>query len=91
VFIAQSAGIPLDGAALVIVFITATLAAVGAPGIPEAGLVTMLIVLAAVGLPASGIGTIWAIDWFLDRNRTAVNVYGDAVGAAIIDRYLSKG
>ena len=90
VFIAQSAGIPLGGAALVIVFVTATLAAIGAPGIPEAGLVTMLIVLAAVGLPASGIGTIWAIDWFLDRNRTAVNVYGDAVGAAIIDRYLGK-
>ena len=90
IFIAQSVGITLSGGALVIVFLTATLAAVGAPGIPEAGLVTMLIVLAAVGLPASGIGTILAIDWFLDRNRTTVNVYGDAVGAAIIDRYFGK-
>ncbi len=88
IFIAQSAGIPLGGAALVIIFLTATLAAVGAPGIPEAGLVTLLIVLAAVGLPAAGIGTILAIDWFLDRERTTVNVFGDAVGAAVIDRYL---
>jgi Na+/H+-dicarboxylate symporter len=91
VFIAQSAGISLGGTALVIVFLTATLAAIGAPGIPNAGLVTMLIVLAAVGLPASGIGTIWAIDWFLDRNRTVVNVFGDAVGAAIIDRHFGEG
>jgi Na+/H+-dicarboxylate symporter len=88
IFIAQSAGLPLDGAALVIVFLTATLAAVGAPGIPEAGLVTLLIVLAAVKLPAAGIGTILAIDWFLDRERTMVNVFGDSVGAAIIDHHF---
>ena len=70
----------------------ATLAVIDrlAPGIPEAGLVTMLIVLSAVGIPATGIGTILAIDWFLDRLRTTVNVYGDTVGAAIIDRYLES-
>jgi len=90
IFIAQSAGVPLAGAALVVVFLTATLAAIGAPGIPEAGLVTLLIVLAAVGLPATGIGTILAIDWFLDRQRTTLNVFGDAVGAAVIDHYLDK-
>ncbi len=88
IFIAQSVGIPLSGAALVIVFLTATLAAVGAPGIPEAGLVTLLIVLAAVDLPATGIGTILAIDWFLDRERTMINVFGDSVGAAIIDHHF---
>lgn len=91
IFIAQSAGISLSGAALVIIFLTATLAAVGAPGIPNAGLVTLLIVLAAVNLPAAGIGTILAVDWFLDRQRTTVNVFGDAVGAAVIDRYLGNG
>jgi Na+/H+-dicarboxylate symporter len=90
IFIAQSAGVPLSGAALLVVFLTATLAAIGAPGIPEAGLVTLLIVLAAVGLPASGIGTILAIDWFLDRQRTSINVFGDAVGAAVIDRYFGR-
>jgi Na+/H+-dicarboxylate symporter len=90
IFIAQSVGLHLGGPALVIVFLTATLAAIGAPGIPSAGLVTLLIVLTAVGLPAAGIGTILAIDWFLDRQRTSINVFGDAVGAAVIDRYFGR-
>lgn len=90
IFIAQSLGIDLSTAELIIIFLTATLAAVGAAGIPEAGLVTMVIVLNAVGLPIEGIGIILAIDWFLDRLRTTVNVYGDTVGAGIIDRYIHK-
>jgi Na+/H+-dicarboxylate symporter len=69
----------------VIIFLTATLAAIGAAGIPEAGLVTMVIVLKAAGLPIEGIGLILAIDWLLDRFRTTLNVWGDAVGAAVID------
>jgi Na+/H+-dicarboxylate symporter len=88
IFIAQSTGIDLTTGQLVVVFLTATLAAIGAAGIPEAGLVTMVIVLTAVGLPISGIGTILAIDWFLDRMRTTVNVYGDAVGAGVIDHMV---
>ena len=69
----------------VVIAITATLAAIGAAGIPEAGLVTMLIVLNAVGLPLELIGLILPIDWLLDRFRTAVNAFGDSVGAAIVD------
>lgn len=88
IFIAQSLGIDLSTGQLVVIFLTATLAAVGAAGIPEAGLVTMVIVLTAVGLPMSGIGTILAIDWFLDRIRTTVNVYGDAIGAGVIDKLV---
>ncbi|MBI1180163.1 MAG: cation:dicarboxylase symporter family transporter [Alphaproteobacteria bacterium] len=89
-FIAQAYGVPLGLEHQVIIFITATLAAVGAAGIPEAGLVTMVIVLRAVGLPLEGIGLLLAVDWFLDRFRTAVNVWGDAVGATVIDRYLPE-
>ena len=88
IFIAQSIGHPLSLASLIVIFLTATLAAIGAAGIPSAGLVTMVIVLTAVGLPISGIGLILAIDWFLDRLRTTINVYGDTVGAAVIDHYL---
>lgn len=87
-FIAQAYGIDLSLGAQVIVFLTATLAAIGAAGIPEAGLVTMVIVLKAVGLPLEGIGLLLAVDWFLDRFRTAVNVWGDAVGAAVLHRFL---
>jgi Na+/H+-dicarboxylate symporter len=85
IFIAQSIDMDLNLAQLIVIFLTATLAAIGAAGIPEAGLVTMVIVLTAAGVPTTGIGTILAIDWFLDRMRTTVNVYGDSIGAAIVD------
>jgi Na+/H+-dicarboxylate symporter len=49
-------------------------------------LVTMVIVLQSVGLPLEGIGMILTIDWFLDRCRTTVNVWGDTVGAAVVER-----
>ena len=69
---------------------TATLAAVGAAAIPQAGLVTMVIVLRAVNLPIEGISLILVIDWFLDRCRTTVNVWGDVVGAAVIEQLEPK-
>lgn len=86
IFIAQVYGIELSFFQMVLIFLTATLAAVGAAGIPEAGLVTMVIVLRAVDLPVEGIALILTIDWFLDRFRTTVNVWGDGVIAAVIDR-----
>ncbi len=91
IFIAQAIGVHLSLGQQVLVVITATLAAIGAAGIPQAGLVTMVIVLKAVGLPLEGIGLILAVDWFLDRFRTAVNVWGDSVGAAVIDRFFPEG
>ncbi len=83
-FIAQIYGIDLSMGQQIIIFLTATLASIGAAGIPHAGTVTMVFVLSAVGLPLEGIGLIWAVDWFLDRCRTTVNVMGDSVGAAVI-------
>ena len=85
IFIAQVYGIPLSPVMQGVIFLTATLAAIGAAGIPEAGLVTMVIVLRAVGLPIEGIGLLLAIDWLLDRFRTTVNVWGDSVGAGVIE------
>ena len=90
IFIAQVYGIPLDPVMQVVIFFTATLAAIGAAGIPEAGLVTMVIVLRAVGLPIEGIGLILTIDWLLDRFRTTVNVWGDGIGAGVIETLENK-
>ena len=89
-FIAQMLGIELSFGEQMIVFLTATLAAVGAAGIPEAGLVTMVMVLQSVGLPLEGIGMLLSIDWFLDRCRTTVNVWGDSIGAAVVDTLEEK-
>ena len=86
-FIAQVYGITMGPAQQVIIVLTATLAAIGAAGIPEAGLVTMVIVLNAVGLPIEGVALILSIDWLLDRFRTTVNVWGDSVGAGIIETF----
>jgi len=67
------------------VCVTALLASVGAAGIPHAGLVMMVIVLQAVGLPAESQGMILAVDRVLDMARTSVNVWSDSCGAAVID------
>ena len=86
IFIAELLGIPLSFGLQMIIFITATLAAIGAAAIPGAGLVTMGIVLTAVGLPLEGIGLILAIDRILDQFRTAVNVWGDTTAAVVVGR-----
>jgi Na+/H+-dicarboxylate symporter len=88
IFIAQAIGFDLTPFNQVVIAVTATLASIGAAGIPEAGLVTMLIVLNAVGLPVEYIGLILSIDWLVDRFRTTVNVWGDCVGAAVVDNTL---
>ncbi|XP_078457505.1 excitatory amino acid transporter 2-like isoform X1 [Lampetra fluviatilis] len=84
IFIAQMNGVVLDGGQIVTVSLTATLASVGAASIPSAGLVTMLLILTAVGLPTSDISLLVAVDWLLDRMRTSVNVVGDSFGAGIV-------
>lgn len=86
-FIAQLFGIDMSFMQQVLIFLTATLAAIGAAGIPSAGTVTMAMVLTAVGLPMEGIAIIVGVDRVLDMCRTTVNVWGDAVGAAVVGRY----
>ncbi len=86
IFIAELLGIKLSIGMQVVIFITATLAAIGAAAIPGAGLVTMGIVLTAAGLPLDGIGLILAIDRILDQFRTAVNVWGDTTAAVVVGR-----
>ncbi|XP_046905964.1 excitatory amino acid transporter 5-like [Hypomesus transpacificus] len=90
IFIAQVNDYELDFGQLVTISITATAASIGAAGIPQAGLVTMVIVLTSVGLPPDDITLIVAIDWVLDRFRTMINVLGDALAAGIIAHLCRK-
>ncbi|KAL3868595.1 hypothetical protein ACJMK2_041396 [Sinanodonta woodiana] len=89
IFIAQVNGIGLNIGQVITISLTSTAAAIGAAGVPQAGLVTMAIVLTAVDLPIDDITLIIAIDWLLDRFRTAINVLGDAYGAGIV-HHLSQ-
>lgn len=86
IFIAQVYGIPLTVTQMLVVVVTALLAAIGSAGIPMAGLVMMSIILSAVGLPLEGIALILAVDRPLDMMRTALNVYGDTCAAVVIAR-----
>ncbi|KAM9331304.1 excitatory amino acid transporter 3 [Gastrophryne carolinensis] len=90
VFIAQLNDMSLDAGQIVTISVTATAASVGAAGVPQAGLVTMVIVLSAVGLPAEDVTLIIAVDWLLDRFRTMVNVLGDAYGCGIVEKLSKK-
>jgi Na+/H+-dicarboxylate symporter len=89
-FIAQCYGYQLDMSGQLIVLVTSVLAAIGAAAIPEAGLVTMVIVLIAAGLPVEGAALLISIDWILDRCRTTVNVWDDCVGSAVVERWGTK-
>ncbi|XP_076620407.1 excitatory amino acid transporter 2 [Colletes latitarsis] len=89
IFIAQMNGISLGIDEVITVSLTATLASIGAASIPNAALITMLIVLTALGLPTNDITLLFAVDWLLDRLRTSINVLGDGYGAGII-YHLSK-
>ncbi len=89
VFIAQVYGVDLGVAELLTIVLTATLASIGAAGVPSAGIITLILVLQSVGLAdqaAAGIALILGVDRILDMLRTAVNVTGDLSAAAFVAR-----
>ena len=89
IFIAQMEDMHPSLGQILAISITATCASIGAAGIPQAGLVTMVMVLDTVGLPSNLVSMIFSVDWLLDRFRTATNVLGDSIGAGIVS-HLSQ-
>jgi Na+/H+-dicarboxylate symporter len=89
-FIANLVGVDLNFTQQLIVFFTAMIAAIGAPGIPSAGMVTMVMVLQSVGLPAEAIAILLPIDRLLDTLRTTANVEGDMVGSLVVQKLVNK-
>ncbi len=84
-FVGQLLDIQLSLVEQIQVVLLSVVASVGAAGIPEAGLVTMVLVFRTVGLPPEYIAMLLPIDWFLDRCRTAVNVMGDVTVSCVLD------
>ena len=86
-FIAQVYGVELHFGAQLIVVLLSLLTSVGVAGVPSASLVAIVVILSSLGLPAEAIGLLMVFDRILDMMRTSVNVFSDACGATIIDRY----
>ncbi len=89
-FVANLVGVELSFAQQLTVFFIAMIAALGAPGIPSAGMVTMVLVLQSVGLPAEAIAILLPVDRLLDTLRTTVNVQGDMVGSLVVQRLVAE-
>lgn len=89
-FIANLVGVELSFLQQLIVFLTAMMAAIGAPGIPSAGMVTMVMVLQSVGLPVEAIAILMPVDRILDTLRTTVNVEGDLIGSLVVQHWITK-
>ncbi len=89
-FIANLMGLDLTIGQQLIVCATAMIASLGAPGIPSAGMVTMIMVLQSVGLPAEAIAILLPIDRLLDTVRTVVNVQGDMMISVVVDRHTKE-
>ncbi len=88
-FIAQIYGVPMDLGDQATIVLTATLASIGAAGVPSAGIITLILVLQSVGLgaqTAAGIALIMGVDRILDMMRTSVNITGDITVASVVAR-----
>ncbi|XP_061575366.1 neutral amino acid transporter B(0) [Cololabis saira] len=90
VFIAQLNNTSLNFIQVITILVTATASSVGAAGIPAGGVLTLAIILEAIGLPTSDISLILAVDWIVDRTCTVLNVEGDAFGAGLLQHYVDK-
>ncbi|CAL8362369.1 unnamed protein product [Boreogadus saida] len=84
VFIAQLNNHELNAGQIFTILVTATASSVGAAGIPAGGIITIAIILEAIGLPTNDLSLMLAVDWIVDRTTTVVNVEGDALGAGIL-------
>jgi Na+/H+-dicarboxylate symporter len=85
-FVAEINGIHLGLGQKLQLAVTSALAAAGIAGVPEAGLITLSLVLSSVGLPLSSLPVLLTVDWLLGRFRAMTNVTSDLLVATILDR-----
>lgn len=84
IFIAQVFGIDLTIIQQLTIILTATLASVGAAGVPGAGMITLALVLTTLGIPETGLALIFGLDRLIDMCRTTINIIGDLTLTAVM-------
>jgi Na+/H+-dicarboxylate symporter len=87
VFIAQIYGLPLGIGDQLMIVLMATLASIGAAGVPAAGIVTLVMVLKQVGIPLEGLALILGVERILDMCRTTTNVVGNMACSVVIQEW----
>ena len=90
-FVAQAHGIHLSLAQQVAAALSCVVAGVGIAGVPEAGLISLSLVLATVGLPVEILPLLLTVDWILSRARAATNVISDILVALLLDALATPG
>lgn len=90
IFLAGAYGITLGIDDYLTIMLLSVLAAFGSAGIPQGGYLMTLMIMSVIGIPVEGFGLILAVDWFLDRAHTTLNVYGDLIAVSVIDRFVSE-
>ena len=88
IFLAQIFGVEISTSGIILLIVTAVGASIGSPATPGVGIVILSMVLGSVGIPLSGIALIMGVDRILDMARTAVNVTGDLVACAVMDKWV---
>jgi Na+/H+-dicarboxylate symporter len=86
-FVAQAHGIPMSLSQQVAAAIACLIAGIGIAGVPEAGLISLSLVLATVGLPLELLPLLLTVDWLLSRARAMTNVTSDMLVAVLLDRF----
>ncbi|KAG0584743.1 hypothetical protein KC19_3G231300 [Ceratodon purpureus] len=91
-FICQAHGLSLSVGSVVVVALTATLAAIGSASIPNSALVSMITILQALGLQEyiPDVAVLYSVDWLLGMVRTTVNVWGDANACVVVDTWAKR-
>jgi Na+/H+-dicarboxylate symporter len=84
VFIAQTLGMGLSISAQLTIVLTAVLASIGTAAVPSAGIIMLVIILEAIGVPSAGIALILGVDRILDMLRTVTNITGDATVSVVV-------
>lgn len=89
VFICQLEHVDTDAAQVLIIIILTALSTFAVPSVPSAGIVTIIILLTAMNIPTKAVGLLMAVEWFLDRCRTAGNLYSQNLCVAVVQKFAN--